>query len=90
VSLYVFAFHPGVGPTNNAAERAVRHGVLGRKQSGGPRGAAGAAYPANIWSVVETCRQHGTNVWAFLTACVEAADHGQPLPSLFPSQAQAA
>ncbi|HVK13968.1 MAG TPA: IS66 family transposase, partial [Gemmataceae bacterium] len=90
VSLYVFAFHPGVGPTNNAAERAVRHGVLGRKQSGGPRGAAGAAYPANIWSVVETCRQHGTNVWAFLTACVEAADHGQPLPSLFPSQDQAA
>jgi transposase len=90
VSLYVFAFHPGVEPTNNAAERAIRHGVLWRKQSGGPRSAAGAAYLANIWSVVETCRQHGRNVWAFLTACIEAADHGRPLPGLLPPQAQAA
>jgi transposase len=90
VSLYVFAFHPGVEPTNNAAERAVRHGVLWRKQSGGPKSAAGAAYLANIWSVVETCRQHGRNVWEYLTACVEAADHGRPLPNLLPAQAQAA
>ncbi|HVK10180.1 MAG TPA: IS66 family transposase [Gemmataceae bacterium] len=90
VSLYVFAFHPGVEPTNNAAERAVRHGVLWRKQSGGPRSAAGAAYLANIWSVVETCRQHGRNVWEFLTACVEAADHGRTLPDLLPARAQAA
>jgi transposase len=90
VSLYVFAFHPGVEPTNNAAERAVRHGVLWRKLSHGPKSAAGAAYLANIWSVVETCRQHGRNVWGFLTACVEAADHGRPLPGLLPAQAQAA
>jgi len=90
VSLYRFAFHDGVGPTNNAAERAVRHGVLWRKQSGGPKSAAGAAYLAHIWSVVETCRQHGRNVWAVLTACVEAADHGRPLPDLLPAQAQAA
>jgi transposase len=90
VSLFVFAFHAGVEPTNNAAERAVRHGVLWRKQSGGPKSAAGAAYLAHIWSVVETCRQHGRNVWTFLTACVEAADHGRSLPNLLPAQAQAA
>jgi len=85
VSLYVFAFQTGVEPTNNAAERAVRHGVLWRKQSGGPKSPAGAAYVANIWSVVETCRQHGRNVWEYLTACVEAADHGRPLPTLLPA-----
>jgi transposase len=90
VSLFVFAFHAGVEPTNNAAERAVRHGVLWRKQSGGPRSAAGAAYLAHIWTVVETCRQHGKNVWAYLAACVAAADHGRPLPDLLPAQAQAA
>lgn len=90
VSLFVFAFHPGVEPTNNAAERAVRHGVLWRKQSHGPKSAAGADYLAHIWSVVETCRQHGKNVWGYLTACVEAADHGRPLPDLLPAQAQAA
>jgi transposase len=90
VSLFVFAFHAGVEPTNNAAERAVRHGVLWRKQSFGPKSAAGAAYLAHIWSVVETCRQHGRNVWAYLAACVAAADHGRPLPELLPAQAQAA
>jgi transposase len=90
VSLFVFAFTAGVEPTNNAAERAVRHGVLWRKQSGGPRSAAGAAYLAHIWSVVETCRQHGRNVWEYLAACAAAADHGRPLPDLLPAQAHAA
>jgi transposase len=90
VSLSVFAFHAGVEPTNNAAERAVRHGVLWRKQSHGPRSAAGATYLANIWSVVETCRQHGRNVWEYLAACVAAADHRRPLPDLLPAQPQAA
>jgi transposase len=90
VSLFVFAFAAGVEPTNNAAERAVRHGVLWRKQSGGPKSAAGAAYLAHIWTVVETCRQHGRNAWEYLTACVAAADQGRPLPDLLPAQAQAA
>lgn len=90
VSLFVFAFSPGVEPTNNAAERAVRHGVLWRKLSHGPKSEPGAAYLGHIWSVVETCRQHGTNVWAYLAACVEAADHGRRLPDLLPAQAQAA
>jgi len=90
VSLYVFAFNTGVEPTNNAAERAVRHGVLWRKQSHGPQSAAGAAYLAHIWSVVETCRQHGRNVWEYLAACLAAADHGRPLPDLLPTQTQAA
>ncbi len=90
VSLYVFAFHPGVEPTNNAAERAVRHGVLWRKQSHGPKSAAGATYLAHIWSVVETSRQHGKNVWEYLAACIEAADHRRPPPDLLPLRTQAA
>jgi transposase len=91
VSLFVFAFHAGIEPTNNAAERAVRHSVLWRKQSFGPKSATGAAYLANIWSVVETCRQQGWNVWAYLTACVEAADHDRSLPRLLAvTEAQAA
>ena len=81
-SLYVFAFNANVEPTNNAAERAVRHGVIWRKQSHGPKSAAGAKYLANIWSVVETCRQHGRDVWKDLTACVTAAGKGLRLPSL--------
>jgi len=91
VSLFVFAFAAGVEPTNNAAERAVRHGVLWRKQSHGPKSEAGATYLAHIWSVVETCRQHGTNVWEYLTECLEATAAGRPAPALLPpAQPQAA
>lgn len=43
VALFRFAFVSGVEPTNNAAERAWRHGVLWRKQSHGPKGARGCA-----------------------------------------------
>jgi transposase len=59
VSLFLFAFVEGVQSTNNAAERALRHGVLWRKQSHGPKSVVGSQYLANIWSVVETCRQQG-------------------------------
>jgi transposase len=82
VSLFLFAFVSGVEPTNNAAERAVRHGVLWRKQSHGPRGVSGSAYLGCIWSVVETCRQRGRGVWDYLTACLSAAAEGHVLPSL--------
>ena len=82
VSLFVFAFNDDVEPTNNAAERAVRHGVIWRKQSHGPKSVAGAKYLANIWSVVETCRQQGRNVWKELTARIAAARQGLRLPSL--------
>jgi hypothetical protein len=35
--MFLFAFVDGVEPTNNAAERALRHGVLWRKMSHGPK-----------------------------------------------------
>ena len=82
VSLFLFAFVRGVEPTNNAAERAVRHGVLWRKQSHGPRSGRGSEYLSCIWSVVETCRQRGRGVWDYLTVCLAAAAEGRVLPSL--------
>jgi len=84
VSLFLFAFVSGVGPTNNAAERALRHGVLWRKVSHGPKSVVGSEYLGCIWSVVETCRQQGRGVWEFLTSCVAAAAEGGVLPSLLP------
>lgn len=82
VSLFLFAFVSGVEPTNNAAERAVRHGVLWRKQSHGPRSQVGSEYLGSIWSVVETCRQQGRDVWGFLTECLRATAEGRMAPSL--------
>jgi hypothetical protein len=82
VSLFPFAFVSDVEPTNNAAERALRHGVLWRKMSYDPKSVEGLEYLACIWSVVETCRQHGRGVWDFLTACMAAAADGSIIPSL--------
>ena len=84
VSMFLFAFVDGVEPTNNAAERALRHGVLWRKMSHGPKSVKGSEYLACIWSVVETCRQQRRNVWDFLTACMAAAAQGRIMPSLLP------
>jgi transposase len=83
-ALWTFARAEGVEPTNNAAERALRHAVLWRKLSHGTHSAAGSRFVANILSVVESCRQQGRNVLEFLTACTQAAlDKAQP-PSLLP------
>ena len=90
--MFLFASVDGVEPTNNAAERALRHGVLWRKMSHGPKSVRGSEYLAFIWSVVETCRQQGRDVWEFLTSCMAAAAEGRVLPSLLtlPSDVHAA
>jgi transposase len=85
VSMFLFAFVDGVEPTNNAAERALRHAVLWRKMSHGPKSVAGSEYLACIWSVVETCRQRGRDVWGFLTECIAAVAEGRTDPSLLTS-----
>jgi transposase len=82
VSMFLFAFVDGVEPTNNAAERALRHGVLWRKMSHGPKSLKGSEYLGCIWSVVETCRQQERGVWDFLTVCMAAAAEGRIMPSL--------
>ncbi len=82
--MFLFAFVNGVEPTNNAAERVLRHGVLWRKMSHGPKSVRGSEYLASIWSVVETCPQQGRDVWEFLTSCMAAAAEGRVLPSLPP------
>jgi transposase len=84
-TLWTFVSAAGVEPTNNAAERALRHAVLWRKLSHGTASAGGSRFAANILSVVETCRQQGRNVLAFLTQCCHAATQGAPHPSLVPA-----
>jgi len=81
-ALWTFMRVPGVEPTNNAAERAVRHAVLWRKTSQGTDSVAGSHYVANILTILATCRQQGRNVLDFLTACCDAYLHGLPPPSL--------
>jgi transposase len=49
-------------PTNNAAERAVRPGVLWRNCSFGNQGAGGRAFVERMLTVVGSLRRQGRNV----------------------------
>jgi hypothetical protein len=54
--LWMFLYHDGVEPTNNAGERALRHAVIWRKLSFGAQSAAGSQFVETMLTVIETCR----------------------------------
>ena len=81
-SLWRFACVEGVSPDNNAAERALRHGVIWRRTSGGTDSVRGSLFVGRLLSVVATCRQRGRHVLGFLTDCFGSRFLGQPAPSL--------
>jgi transposase len=83
-ALWTFARVEGVEPTNNAAERALRHGVQWRKSSYGTDSEAGSRFVANILTIVATCRQQGRDVLEYLTECCRATRQGFAPPSLMP------
>ncbi len=83
-ALWTFVTVPGVEPTNNAAERAIRPAVLWRRGSFGSQSEAGAEFVARILSVAATCRQQNRSLLDYLTAVCTAAQRGHPIPSLLP------
>ena len=82
--LWTFARVQGIDPTNNAAERALRHAVIWRRISGGTDSVQGSRFVERMLTVVATCRQQGNNVLDYLTSCFEASRRGQAVPSLLP------
>lgn len=87
-ALWTFVQVEGVEPTNNAAERAIRPGVLWRKGSFGTQSAAGSDFVASMMTVVTTLKQQQRSVLAYLTAAHGAALRGAVAPSLLPASAQ--
>ena len=81
-SLWTFATVEGVPPHNNAAGRALRHGVIWREASHGTDSASGSRFVEGVLTVVATCRQRGRAVLGFLTECFRARFAGRPAPSL--------
>jgi transposase len=82
--LWTFARVQGVEPTNNVAERTMRHAVIWRRISGGTDSINGSRFVERMLTVVATCRQQGRNVLDYLTSCFEARQRSQPGPSLMP------
>ena len=87
-SLWTFARVVGVEPTNNAAEREVRHAVCWRKTSFGTASEKGSRFVERILTVVASCRRQGRNVLEFLTHAVTAHRTEEKAPTLLPAQSQ--
>jgi transposase len=80
--LWTFTRVDGVEPTNNAAERALRHAVIWRRISGGTDSEGGSRFVERMLSVVATCRQQKRNVLEYLTRCHRARLLGKEVSSL--------
>jgi transposase len=81
-ALWTFATHPGVEPTNNPAERALRGPVIHRKLSHGTRSENGERFAERVLSAAATCRLQGRSLFAYLSELIAAHSRGDPAPAL--------
>ncbi len=83
-ALWTFVFTPGVEPTNNAAERALRPAVIWRKTSFGAQAQTGSQFVARLMTVTTSLKAQGRNILEFLTQAYSATRTGKEPPSLIP------
>ncbi len=83
-ALWTFVEHPGIEPTNNAAEQALRPAVIWCHLSFGSQSEAGSQFVARMLTVVTILKVQGRDVIEFLTQACKAARFGDPMPSLLP------
>ena len=81
---FTFITTPGVDPTNNSAEQAIRFVVIDRRVTQGTRGENGQRYCERMWTVVGTLSLQGRSVFQYLVEAVTAYFEGRPAPSLLP------
>ena len=79
---FTFVTTPGVEPTNNLAEQAIRFVVIDRHITQGTRSEGGRRFCERIWTVIATCVGQGQSVYGFLCAAVGAWFAGGTGPSL--------
>ena len=82
---FQFITTPGIEPTNNLAEQAIRFVVIDRRITQGTRSETGRRWCERIWTTIATCAQQGRSVFEFLLESVQAHLRGAPPPSLLPS-----
>ena len=81
-ALWTFVEAEGVEPTNNRAERGLRHAVIYRKLSQGSRCERGALATERLLSAAVSCRLQGRSLFAYLVEVTQASIRGQPAPAL--------
>jgi transposase len=84
-AIWTFAEYPGVEPTNNAAERAIRPAVLWRKVCLGAQSQAGAEFVAAALTLIMSLKSQDRSILDYLTDVFDAHSRRLPMPSLLPS-----
>ncbi len=82
---FQFITTPGIEPTNNLAEQAIRFVVIDRRITQGTRSETGRRWCERIWTTIATCAQQDRSVFEFLLESVQSHLRGAPPPSLMPS-----
>ncbi len=81
-SYFRFITTPGIEPTNNLAEQAIRFVVIDRRITQGTRSESGRDWCERIWTMIATCTQRGLNVFEFLRQSILSHWTGSSWPSL--------
>ena len=81
-AVVVFVKNPNLPPTNNDAERTLRHAVISRRISFGTRTPEGSSAYAALLSVIETCRRRNQDPWAYIAETIANARKGIAPPSI--------
>lgn len=84
--LFTFLEEPGVEPTNNSAERALRIAVQWRKVSFGNRSANGELATARLLTATQTCKIQQRSALDYLTEALRCHRRGLSAPSLLLQQ----
>jgi transposase len=79
---FQFITTPGIDPTNNIAEQAIRFVVIDRLVTQGTRSERGRTWCERIWTVMATCGIKGRSAFNFIQGTVEAYFANRPTPSL--------
>jgi hypothetical protein len=81
---FAFITTPGIDPTNNVAEQAIRFIVIDRHVTQGTRSARGRTASERLWTIIATCTIQGRSAFAFLQQALHALWYAEPSPSLLP------
>ena len=85
-AVVAFVKHPNLPPTNNDAERVLRHAVISRGISFGTRTSEGSRAYAALLSVIETCHRRGADPWAYIAQTIALGRKGLASTSIpFPA-----
>jgi len=77
-----FITTPGVEPTNNLAEQAIRFVVIDRHITQGTRSERGRQWSERIWTVMATCDQTKQSAFNYIYRVIHAYFYQQPIPTL--------